>query len=196
MFDIILIFFFLLMVYLGWKNGFVKAFLRFFGIFISFAISYYLYSPVSEWLIKTPLADRIENFIKNDFIKNNSPEVVLNLPLPTGIKMEMENMIESGVESAAEGISAAITTMFVSLLSMVLVFVLAFAGLRIFEFFLSSIVKLPGLSFFNKICGLIVGIINGIISIYLVIIIARALMPFAPWLARMSQNSIITNLII
>lgn len=195
MFDIILVFFFLLMVYLGWKRGFVKAFMRFFGFFISSAIAYLSYKPVSEWLMTTPLAERVNNFIKNDVIHSNQHQTLLNVPLPGEMKMAMEKTINSGINSAVNGTAEALTTLFVSIISMVLVFVLALIAIRILEHMLNGVVKLPGLSFFNKVCGFIIGVINGAICVYVIILLTTALVPFTPWLADMSQKSIITNLI-
>ena len=195
MFDLVLVFFFLLMIYFGWKDGFVKAFMRFFGFFISVAIAYLAYAPVSTWLMTTPLADTIGNFIKKDVIKSGQPSIMLNLPLPEGMKTALQGAVNSGVDSAINDMVLSLTTIFVSLISMVLVFVLAFLAIKILELILNGIVKLPVLSFFNKICGFVMGIINGAICVYLISMLSMALIPFVPWLATMNEQSIIIKLI-
>ena len=90
-------------------------------------------------------------FLKNALLENNNPVVydILN------------------AERLQDYIAGFLANMSVNILSVIVVFIITFIIVKLFLNALNLVFKLPVLSFFNRLCGLIIGTVQGILAVWI-----------------------------
>jgi uncharacterized membrane protein required for colicin V production len=81
-------------------------------------------------------------------------------------------VVAEGVNSTTQTLAASLTEMAVKIICFVVVFILVRFGLKFAVKILDTIVKLPLLKQFNKLGGLAVGVLNGVVLCYIVLALA------------------------
>ena len=104
-------------------------------------------------------------------------EAIEQLPFPDGIK---DGLIENnnreiydalGVDRFAQYVANYVAILVINVMSYVIVFVVAYVVLKIIEWMLEELAELPVLDGMNRVGGLILGIINGFVGIWVLYII-------------------------
>ena len=183
--DGIVIIFILLCVFIGYKKGLVKVGIRLVSFLVAIIITFILYRPISEMIINyTQIDESIQNIVienvskkevektnKEDIIEDTKNSILLNIANPLSY-----NVVYGGV--------------------MIILFIIS----RVILFFISALTdiveKLPIIHQFNRMGGIIYGIIVGffITNLILLIISFIAKANFNNRLEEQIQNTYITKL--
>ena len=188
--DIIILAIMAISIFLGYKKGLVKVAVKLCAFLIAIIVTLVFYKPVSDMIINnTELDEKIENVI----IENGTSE------LQESNEEEQKNLLENMqeyvdntitqtqneiVESAAKEIS----TRLINILVMVGLFIATRLLLILLVLISDLITSLPIIKQFNKLGGLLYGIIRGLALIYAILAIVFLIV-------SMSANTNILTLI-
>ncbi len=106
--------------------------------------------------------------------------------LPNGIKegmvdnIEAQNQLATADSSLGNTIATSLTDVFISIISIIIVFVLARIVLAYLIRLLDVVARLPVLKQFNKISGLILGLLKGILIIHIAFAILTPIILTSP----------------
>ncbi len=161
--DIIIIAIILLSTFLAYKKGLITLAIQLVSVIIAVVLTLILYKPVSNVIINvTGIDEMIQNAIleeANDIMTNNQEnanqvvESIQNNMLPETARTISINIIQGAV----------ILILYV-IIRIILRFVTALANL---------VAKLPILNQFNKLGGVIYGILRGLLIVYILLLLVN-----------------------
>lgn len=176
--DIIIIAIILICIIAGYKKGLVGMAFSVASFFIAIIIALILFNPIASLIMdNTGLDETIQNAIISNFTEEtgeqkeaeNMPDIIVNY-----IEDRVNEVKNIGVEAAAVGIAETS----IKALSFIGIFIVAKIALAFFGKLADLIASLPILKQFNKAGGLIIGILKGILIVYLILAILLLVMPF------------------
>ena len=191
--DGIVIVFFLLCIFIGYKTGLIKLGIKFISFFIAIAITFILYRPIANLIINyTQIDESIQNIIVENIIKNEKKE-------KSNDKKEKltEEVIEETKDSIILNIAKPLSYNIVYGGVMLILFIIS----KIIIFFISAftkfVEKLPIIHQFNRAGGILYGIIIGyfIINLILLVINLISQVGIDDKLEQEIENTYVTKLI-
>lgn len=171
--DIVIVAIIALFTFLGKKRGLVKLAFKLCTFFIAIIIAFLVYKPIANLVMeKTTIDETIENAITQRILPEGaSSEDELTEPtnLPSIIVKNSSNTVKSIANSFA--------TTIIETVCLLLVFILAKIILKFVTFLADTIAKLPILKQFNELGGLIYGILEGLLIIFVIFAIITFISP-------------------
>ncbi len=171
MIDIIIAVVIILFIIVGYKNGFMKSVYRVSAFVLGIVLAYVLYRPVKNLFINSGLMDKVNSGIRS---LSDSHMQVLNENILPGY---MKSMVANGQVSLSDAVSGFLTTLVIN----VLAFLFVFLAVRLLIALLGRVIhitsRLPVINFFNRGLGVVLGIAEGIMLIYLVLAFVYAVTP-------------------
>lgn len=161
--DLIIIGFVLLSVFLGYKKGLLELGIKLCAFIIAIVVTFILYRPISNLVINnTSIDENLQTTIENNINEFMNSE-------------ESKDTSNALVESAKNGIlSETSRTLAINIINIVILIAL-FVVIRIALIFVTGlanlIAKLPILKQFNKLGGVIYGLLRGILIVYIALFI-------------------------
>lgn len=138
---------------IGWKKGVVKMGFRLVSLGLSLGCAWAFHPYLSELLKKTPLYESLFS----SAVKQTEPAA--DLP---GMLLGVSNAIGNAV-------AGYLTELLLNGISFLLIFLLA----RVVVFFLSKVLNfvasLPVLGFFNRLAGIIIGFVEGLLIVWILL---------------------------
>jgi len=200
--DIIIVGLIIFCVAMGYKNGFVKTVLNFLSFIIAFFLaktfSPQLSSLIYSGYIKPNFVSRVTTQIESFLTRNikldalvqdpNRPDDFTNLFKNYGVDLDLPDVKkwiaeavakgEAGihdvaarlVENAAEGISYFVAFVLILLVSLLL--------LKIITAIINKVFKLPVLNIINRIGGIALGFLYGVVLSYIFVFLAYHVFPY------------------
>lgn len=174
----------------GYMKGFFKKIFQILGIVFGLILFKILYPIVNKLLLGSFIFEKIKTFvIKNmqlDTFVDNTKQGIVNsiqqLQIPDIIKnmLIQNNNIDNifNIENITEYISSFVSNIIINLVTVVLVFLITIICMRILAKTTNFLSRLPVLSFFDRIGGMIVGFIIGAIVVWLLCTIILVLSIF------------------
>ncbi len=173
--DLIVLVIIALSVFFGFKKGFLKTVTGLVSIILSLILAFTLYPYVESFIKNTPVYESVYENVEQHIAP---PEVESEkisdygageLNLPRNFLEKMQKDAQQTKKDIAVSIAEKTANTAVKIVSMLLVFILA----RILIFFIVQIFgllkKLPLIGWSDKILGIIIGFVRGIIVVYLVL---------------------------
>ena len=173
-------------VAVGYKRGIIGMVLSIAIFFVAIFLARVLYEPVVAMVSATPLYTTVLNWVMSHINLGDAvgyatadiqAQVIDNLPIPPLIAgmLNLDELINVGslvdVTSIELGIGYAITDIIISAISMVVLVLVIIFVLKIIAGSINLIAMLPGLRFFNKNLGAMAGGFQGVIIVWLLLII-------------------------
>ncbi len=211
--DIIIVLIIGLTIYFAAKNGFVKTAISASSFIIAIALTAAFATPLAEVIKQTPVADSIRTSTEEkiadilldgsfdvDNLLDGESEEFNNLLSLAGIDSNSltdwyEDKVVSGIEEATARLAEKIAEPIIHTIAMAVAIVAIYIGTRIVlmivSFILDQIFRLPVLKAFNKLGGIIVGVVLALIRVCLFCFIAGLLIKNADFLG----NEFISNLV-
>ena len=211
--DIIIVLIIGLTIYFAAKNGFVKTAISASSFIIAIALTAAFATPLAEVIKQTPVADSIrtsteekiadillDGSVDVDNLLDGESEEFNNLLSLAGIDSNSltdwyEDKVVSGIEEATARLAEKIAEPIIHTIAMAVAIVAIYIGTRIVlmivSFILDQIFRLPVLKAFNKLDGIIVGVVLALIRVCLFCFIAGLLIKNADFLG----NEFISNLV-
>ena len=175
--DLIVVAVIALCTYVGYKKGLTKCLINIFSFVIALCVAFMLFKPVSNIVIdNTNFDENIQSSIVQIFENENDDKKTDedSSPILKYVSEEVEKATEEKKQEVVSTTAAKVSTNIINVLS----FIALFIGVRIILIFVKSltnlITKLPLIKQCDKIGGVIYGILQGLIILF----IAFALITF------------------
>lgn len=176
--DIAILAIIIICIIAGYKKGLVGMAFSVASFIVAAIIALILFNPVASFIMnKTELDETIQNVIIENFTEEtgqqkeaeNMPDMIMNY-----IEERTNEVKNIGVEAAAVSLSQ----LSIKALSFIGLFIVAKIILAFFSKLANLIASLPILKQFNKAGGLLIGILKGLIIVYIILAILLLVMPF------------------
>ncbi|MCL2400201.1 MAG: CvpA family protein [Defluviitaleaceae bacterium] len=204
--DIIIIGVLLLFMYMGYRRGLIRTVFNLVSFALAIILSVYLFPIVANWLRGTALFTGLKDYIirtmgLEDAVQTHSAELISTLPIPDILRRNLiennnPNMFELlNVQTIEEYIASYFAGLAINIISIILVFIAVRLILGLISGVLNIVGKLPIIKQFNHGGGLLLGILQGVIVVWvgLTIINLFFLDPTAPGLQVMLDESLVAG---
>lgn len=165
--DLILIAFFILFIFVGYKKGLAGSLIKLCSFVIALILALALYNPVANAIKdNTQIDENIKSTIVETFGQQEQTQEE-NMPkdLVQNISSEIENATAEAVNNTAQSISDTI----INIGAGIVIFIVTRLLLIIVSIFVKQIVKLPIIGLVDKVGGIAYGAVEGIVIIYIVL---------------------------
>lgn len=207
----------------GAKQGLIMTVCSFVTLFFAIAITQFVTPQVSVTVreneqVVTFISEQVESVLfqekKNDEDKPKSEkERIEGLCIPKALKQELiknnvkKNYEETGVANFQEYISIYVAYSIINALTYIVVFVVVLAFLKIIAHALNLVSKLPGINTLNKMGGLGIGLLEGLLVVWIAFVVITifcsnsvGIMLYekineSVWLSYLYNNNVILNVL-
>ncbi len=187
--DLVILIILGLSIFLGYKKGLIGVIFSLCAVIISIILTAILCKPVTDLVIKNT---EIDDNIKNTIIENGLLEKNENKEDDKSINAYIEkyitNTIKDGVNNTIENNAQIIAEKVVAIGVIICLFIVLRILLILIKFIAEGIAELPVVKQFNKLGGVLYGILRGLIVIYLLFAICF-------FVVSISNSEFVTNAI-
>lgn len=173
--DIVIVAIIALCLFLGYKRGLTGSLLKILSFVLAIVIAFILFKPVSTLVINhtnwdDSLKTSIEQFITE---KTSTPEEKSSLPqvIVDYIDETMAQSVNEAKEVAIENTAQSVTNLIVNAGVWIAVFIIARILLIFIKFITALIAKLPVIKQFDKLGGILYGILEAFVILYVLLAI-------------------------
>ena len=179
--DIVIVAIIALCLFLGYRRGLTGSLLKILSFVLAIVIAFILFKPVSNLVINhtnwdDSLKTSIEQFITE---KTSTPEEKSSLPqvIVDYIDETMAQSVNEAKEVAIENTAQSVTNLIVNAGVWIAVFIIARILLIFIKFITALIAKLPVIKQFDKLGGILYGILEAFIILYVLLAIISFIAP-------------------
>ena len=192
---------------MGYVQGFIKTAFKLVSWVLTLFFTHVFYPYTVRILKLTPLPGKISEILGNVLripvnAADNAMSTISNLKIPAVLK---NSLIENnnyevydllGVHSLAEYINAYLTNMVINALAILITFLVVLLLLKLAVVLLDIVDKLPVIHTLNHFLGLMLGVVNGVILVWIFCLLLTSLGAFEKFEALYPaiSSSILTNL--
>ena len=195
--DIIIIAVILLCVIMAYRKGLVEVAFRLISFILAIVLSFTLYIPVANAIIENTEIDEkiketIENTIKQeDFVPEQEDSATIDIGEavePTETKKEqmpdiitnyISKTITEAADTAKDNLAEVVATNLaitaIKIVTLIVLFIIIKIVLSILKIIINAIASLPVINSANKIGGIIYGVLEALLIIYVALAIAMAI---------------------
>ena len=173
MIDILTALIFVFFIMCGYRNGFMKSAYRAVAFFAALVLAYLLYPYVRDIILKSGFAAAVRAQILGNF-ESSGGEGIFSAPMLPGY---LRSMAANGQIALADAVSGFLTGMTVNVAAFLIVFIAARLLIALFGKLLHIVSRLPVISFFDRGLGVIMGLMESLLLIYLVLAVIYAAAP-------------------
>ena len=182
--DLIIVAIIILCIIMGYKKGLIEVAFRLISFILAIIISLMLYIPLSNYIIDNT---EIDDKIKETIIANINPEDIKkdndtkessdNMPdiIADYISKTVQDMAETSKDNIVEILATNISVTAVKIISLLGIFIVTRIVLTVLKIVTNAIANLPIINSANKIGGIIYGVLEGLVIIYILLAIAMAI---------------------
>ena len=177
--DIVILAIIVLCIIIGYVRGLTGSLIKIVSFVLSLIIAFILFVPVSNVIINnTEIDENLEASIRNMIIQEeqnedeNMPEAITDY-IGQKIDQAADDAKESIVDSTARDVSLTI----VKAGTWIALFIIARILLIFLRFITSLIAKLPVIKQFDKLGGIIYGLLEGLIIVYVLLALISFISP-------------------
>lgn len=180
--DIIILIIVAISILIGMKKGFIVCAVNFFSLMIALIIAFTFCKPFATYLINnTTIDEKVEQNIKSSIPMNNQDvNITVNSNLPTGIKNyinDAETNVNDAKNTAIDTTTQNITAEVMIVIAFVIIFIAVKIVLMIVKVISKIINKLPVLKQIDKVGGIIIGALEGIVIVYITFALISVVSP-------------------
>lgn len=179
--DIVIVAIIALCLFLGYRRGLTGSLLKILSFVLAIVIAFILFKPVSNLVINHTNCDdslktSIEQFITE---KTSTPEEKSSLPqvIVDYIDETMAQSVNEAKEVAIENTAQSVTNLIVNAGVWIAVFIIARILLIFIRFITALIAKLPVIKQFDKLGGILYGILEAFVILYVLLAIISFIAP-------------------
>lgn len=187
--DLIIVGVIALCIIIGYVKGLTGSLIKILSFVLALVIAFIFFGPVSNFIIQnTQIDDMIERKIRETVITNENGEK--NETIPTVITEYINEKVEEAADEAKAGvvdsIAKDVAQTIVKAGIWIVLFILARILLILLKLISSLITKLPVIKQFDKIGGIIYGLIEGLIITYFALALISCITPMTK--GNLSEN--------
>lgn len=182
--DLIIVLLLALFVFLGYKRGLAKCVIRIVSTVVAIVLALILFNPVSNWVIKnTEFDDNIKSSItqaiQKDVAEDGQVKEDSNLPdtMVERINEQIKTNVNNTKEAAVDTVSTEISVLAVKICVGFGIFIAVKIILLIVMAIFSIITEIPVIKQIDKLGGVIYGILETAVIVFVVFGIISAISP-------------------
>ena len=170
-----------LCVIVGYAKGLTGALIKIVSFVLSLIIAFILYMPLSNYIINnTQIDNMIENTIRESIFKNDD-QTKKEENMPTAITDYINQKVEDASNSVKENVinstAKDVSQTIVRAGTWIMLFIIARIALIVLKFITALIAKLPVIKQFDKLGGIIYGLLEGLVITYLALALISFITP-------------------
>ena len=177
--DIVILAILLLCIIIGYVRGLTGSLIKILSFVLSIVIAFILFIPISNLIIEnTQIDENLEQSIREMIIGNGQNEEE-NMPqaITDYIGQKVEGAADDAKEAIADSTANEVAITIVKAGTWIVLFIVERILLIFLRFITSLIAKLPVIKQFDKLGGIIYGILEGLIIIYVLLAIISFVSP-------------------
>lgn len=182
--DLIIVGILALCIFLGYKKGLTKCVIKILSFIIAVVVTAILFKPISNFVIQNTKVDEtireaVINIVKNDVEETGKVKEETNLPkaMVDYINKSVENAVNEAKNSVIEVVADNIAVIAINVGVAILLFII----IRIALIFISALSKiitdLPIIKQFDKAGGILYGLLEALIIIFVVLALISFISP-------------------
>lgn len=177
--DLVVIGIILLCIIIGYVRGLTGSLIKILSFVLSIVIAFVLFIPVSNLVIdNTKIDENLEQSIREIIIQDNGEE---NNNIPSTITDYIGEQVEQASDSAKESIANStareVSLTIVKAGTWIVLFIVARILLICLKFITGLIARLPVIKQFDKLGGIIYGLLEGLIVVYVLLAVISFISP-------------------
>lgn len=177
--DVVILAILLICIIMGYVRGLTGALIKIVSFVLSIIIAFVLFIPVSNLIIdKTNIDENLEQSIRQMIIGNEQKD---KESMPTAITdyigKQVENAADGAKEMVANSTANEVAITIVKAGTWIVLFIIARILLIFLRFITSLIARLPVIKQFDKLGGIIYGILEGLVIVYVLLAIISFVSP-------------------
>lgn len=193
--DLIIVGVIALCIIMGYVKGLTGSLIKILSFVLSLVIAFILFVPVSNFVIENTQIDEMimENIVEivmGEKLAANDEQVEKNETMPTAITDYINQKIEEAADEAKESVvdstAQEVSLTIVKAGTWIVLFILARIALTLLKLITSLIAKLPVIKQFDKLGGIIYGLIEGLIITYFALALISCITPMTK--GTLSEN--------
>ncbi len=188
--DILLIIIFALLVFRGWMRGFMKSVLSLGRLILSVIITILFGSAFAGWIDETFVNPPVFDTVFKKFsdiaaevtatAEGGIDALVEKIPEAFRGYLDLESIdpaseINALVEAWSHTVADSISKVIATVLGYILLFALSFILLTVVIFIVGKLAKLPAIKTVDKLLGLAMGTVSGVVTVIFISVILSAL---------------------
>lgn len=184
--DLIIVAVIAICIIIGYVKGLTGSLIKILSFVLSLVIAFILFVPVSNFVIENTQIDEMimENIVEivmGEKLAANDEQAKKNETMPTAITEYINEKIEEAADDAKESIvdntAKEVSLTIVKAGTWIVLFILARILLILLKLITSLIAKLPVIKQFDKLGGIIYGLIEGLIITYFALALISCITP-------------------
>ena len=178
--DLVIIGIMLLCIIIGYVRGLTGSLIKILSFILSIIIAFVLFIPISNLIINnTKIDDNLEQSIREIVIKEDEGIEETKMPdtITDYINNKVEQVADSTKETIVDNTAREVTVTIIKAGTWIVLFIVARILMIFLKFITGLIAKLPVIKQFDKLGGIIYGILEGLIIIYVVLAIISFVSP-------------------
>ena len=159
---------------MGYKNGFLKSAYKVAAFIASIILAYILYPYIKDFIVGSAFGDMVRSIVQTKYVE---PKIASETLTATALPEYMRSMVATGQTALNDASTSFITNLVLNLISFLSVFIITRILISIIGKVVNIVSRLPVIRFFDRAVGVVFGIIEGVIIIYLVLALVYAITP-------------------
>ena len=170
--DIVIIGIILLCLIIGYVRGLTGSLIKILSFVLSIIIAFILFVPISNFIINnTQIDEKIEQSIREKLIDNSQEDEKMPEAITDYIGQKVEQATDDAKEAIINSTARDVSITIVKSGTWIILFIIARILLIFLEFITGLIARLPVIKQFDKIGGIIYGILEGLVIVYVLLAI-------------------------
>ena len=177
--DLVIIGIILICLIIGYIRGLAGSLIKIISFVLSLVIAFVLFVPISNLIIdNTNIDENLEHSIREMIIQDNESEEQ-NMPseITEYIGKQVDQAADSAKETIVDSTARDVSLTIVKAGTWFALFIVARILLILLRFVTSLIAKLPVIKQFDKLGGIIYGLLEGLIIVYILLAIISFISP-------------------
>lgn len=178
--DLVIVGIIALCVIIGYAKGLTGALIKIISFVLSLVIAFILYTPISNYIINnTQIDDMIETTIKSSIIKNDEEQAKEQMPIVITdyINQKVEEASNAVKENVVNSTAQEVSHTIVRAGTWIILFVIARIALIVLKYITAIIARLPVIKQFDKLGGIIYGLLEGLVITYFALALISFITP-------------------
>ena len=187
--DLIIIGVILLFVIIGYVKGLTGSLIKIVSFALSLVVAFVLFVPVSNFVINnTQIDDNLEKTIRNIVISEEAGNETEKVPeaISDYINQRVDQAVDQAKQGVVNSIATDVTHTIIKAGTWIVLFLVARILLILLKFITAFITKLPVIKQFDKVGGIVYGLLEGLVITYLALAIISFVAPMTK--GNLSKN--------
>ena len=195
--DIIVLVIIIALTVLGMSRGAFKTLFNLIGVVLAIILSFIFGNIASNWIYVTFFKPNIINSFNAtieqegavkavESIVNSIPDYIYNALSGSGVTKEslladtkaVADNAQASVANSLEKVISPVITAIISFFVIIVLFILLMVLIKFFVRILNTVFQLPLLHTINRMFGLFLGLAEGLAVVYLLVMLAKIIMPY------------------